>query len=51
METESPLGRIRHLRPVAILSETPAHWTRPPVPLGHDRPAWDDPAAQPNRDR
>jgi crotonobetainyl-CoA:carnitine CoA-transferase CaiB-like acyl-CoA transferase len=42
METESPLGRIRHLRPVAILSETPARWTRPPVPLGHDRPAWDD---------
>lgn len=42
METESPLGRIRHLRPVAVLSETPTRWTRPPVPLGHDRPAWDD---------
>ena len=41
METASPLGRIRHLRPVALLSETPAHWTQPPVPLGHDRPVWE----------
>lgn len=41
METESPLGRIRHLSPVAVLSETPARWARPPVPLGHDRPVWD----------
>ena len=40
METASPLGRIRHLRPVAILGETPAHWTQPPVPLGYDRPEW-----------
>lgn len=44
METESPLGRIRHLKPVAVLSQTRAHWTRPPVPLGHDRLAWDDTA-------
>ena len=51
METESPLGRIRHLRPVAMLSETPAHWTRPPVALGHDRPVWDELAAQPTRNR
>ena len=51
METDSPLGRIRHLRPVAILSETPARWTQPPVPLGHDRPAWDDSAAPPNRNQ
>ena len=51
MDTESPLGRICHLRPVAILSETPARWTQPPVPLGHDRPAWDDLAAQPSRNR
>jgi hypothetical protein len=42
METGSPLGRILHLRPVTVLSQTPARWTRPPVPLGHDRPAWDD---------
>lgn len=48
METESPLGRIRHLRPVAVLAETLARWTRPPVPLGHDRPAWEDSAPRPN---
>jgi crotonobetainyl-CoA:carnitine CoA-transferase CaiB-like acyl-CoA transferase len=42
METDSPAGRIRHLGPVAVLSETPARWTQPPVPLGHDRPAWED---------
>ncbi len=47
METESPLGRIRHLKPVAVLSETPARWTQPPVPLGHDRPAWDASTARP----
>src|SRR5471032_754637 len=51
METESPFGRIRHLKPVAILSETPAQWTRPPVPLGHDRPVWDDSTLRPNRNR
>lgn len=51
METESPLGRIRHLRPVAVLSETPTRWTRPPVPLGHDRPAWDDSTVRRNRNR
>jgi crotonobetainyl-CoA:carnitine CoA-transferase CaiB-like acyl-CoA transferase len=49
METESPLGRIRHLRPAAILSATPARWTRPPVPLGYDRPAWDDSSVHLNR--
>jgi crotonobetainyl-CoA:carnitine CoA-transferase CaiB-like acyl-CoA transferase len=51
METESPLGRIRHLKPVAVLSETPGCWTRPPVPLGHDRPAWDDSIVERNRNR
>ena len=40
LETLSPLGRIRHLAPVARMSETPAYWARPPVPLGHDAPAW-----------
>jgi hypothetical protein len=42
METDSPFGCIRHLRPVAVLSQTPARWTRPPVALGHHQPAWDD---------
>jgi len=40
LETPSPLGRIRHLAPVARMSETPPYWARPPVPLGHDAPAW-----------
>ena len=40
METDSPAGRIGHLKPVVQMSETPAHWTRPPVPLGHHQPEW-----------
>ncbi len=38
--TPSPLGLIRHLAPVARMSETPSRWARPPVPLGHDAPVW-----------
>ena len=33
-ETPSPVGLIRHLSPVAELSLTPPHWTRPPLPPG-----------------
>jgi len=40
METASPLGTIRHVRPVAQMPETPPRWARPPVPLGHDAPKW-----------
>jgi crotonobetainyl-CoA:carnitine CoA-transferase CaiB-like acyl-CoA transferase len=40
METRSPLGTIRHLAPVARMSETPPYWARPPGPLGHDAAAW-----------
>ena len=40
METDSPAGRIGHLKPVVQLSETPARWLRPPVPLGHHRAEW-----------
>jgi crotonobetainyl-CoA:carnitine CoA-transferase CaiB-like acyl-CoA transferase len=39
-ETPSPLGSIRHLAPVAQMSETPPRWERPPVPLGHDPAVW-----------
>jgi len=39
-ETESPAGRIGHLKPVVRLSETPPYWARPPVPLGYHRPEW-----------
>jgi crotonobetainyl-CoA:carnitine CoA-transferase CaiB-like acyl-CoA transferase len=40
MDTRSPAGVITHLRPVVQMSETPARWARPPVPLGHHRPEW-----------
>ena len=39
-QSPSPLGLIRHLAPVARMSATPPRWARPPVPLGHDAPAW-----------
>jgi hypothetical protein len=39
-ETPSPMGLIRHLLPVARMSETPPCWASPPVPLGHDAPVW-----------
>jgi len=40
MDTQSPAGLITHMKPVVQLSETPARWARPPVPLGHHRPEW-----------
>jgi crotonobetainyl-CoA:carnitine CoA-transferase CaiB-like acyl-CoA transferase len=33
-------SRIRYLRPVLQLSQTPPYWSRPPVPLGTHAPAW-----------
>jgi len=39
-EMDAPDGRIRFLRPVVRLSETPSHWTRPPVPLGYHAASW-----------
>jgi crotonobetainyl-CoA:carnitine CoA-transferase CaiB-like acyl-CoA transferase len=38
----TPFGRLRHVAPAARLSETPACWTRPAVPLGTDAPTWPD---------
>ncbi len=40
-ESETPYGRLRHLAPVERLSETPAHWARPTVPLGSHEPVWE----------
>jgi crotonobetainyl-CoA:carnitine CoA-transferase CaiB-like acyl-CoA transferase len=37
---ETPYGNLRFLAPVAQLSETPARWERPAVPLDHDPPVW-----------
>jgi hypothetical protein len=40
MVSRTPAGPLRHLKPVAQLSETPAYWARPSVPLGYHRPVW-----------
>jgi crotonobetainyl-CoA:carnitine CoA-transferase CaiB-like acyl-CoA transferase len=40
MVTETPSGPLQHLKPVAQLSETPARWARPSVPLGYHKPVW-----------
>jgi crotonobetainyl-CoA:carnitine CoA-transferase CaiB-like acyl-CoA transferase len=40
MDTMSPMGRLTHLAPVVQMSETPARWERPSVPLGSSMPAW-----------
>jgi hypothetical protein len=40
MTSATPFGRLRHLAPIVQLSETPAHWDRPAVPIDHDEPAW-----------
>lgn len=45
MTSETPGGPLRHLRPVAEMSETPPHWARPSVPLGHHPPVWPVPGA------
>lgn len=39
-ETDSPAGRLKHLKPAVAMSETPPRWERPAVPLGHHAPAW-----------
>jgi crotonobetainyl-CoA:carnitine CoA-transferase CaiB-like acyl-CoA transferase len=40
MVSDTPSGKLRHLRPVVQLSETPAYWARPSVPLGYHQPVW-----------
>jgi len=39
-ECDSPFGRLTHVVPAARLSDTPASWSRPPVPLGTHAPVW-----------
>lgn len=39
-EMDAPDGRIRYLKPVLGLSETPPFFDRAPVPLGYHPPAW-----------
>jgi hypothetical protein len=38
--TDTPFGRLTFIRHAAHLSETPARWSRPPVPLGTHAPIW-----------
>ncbi|WP_158215290.1 CoA transferase [Candidimonas nitroreducens] len=40
MESDSPVGRLRHLAPVAQMSLTQGHWCRPAVPLGSHPAQW-----------
>jgi hypothetical protein len=42
VETDTPFGRLRHLKPALELSETPPFWARPAVPLGSHQPVWPD---------
>lgn len=37
---DTPYGRLTHLRPVPLMSETPARWDLPSVPLGTHQPVW-----------
>ncbi|HLY47472.1 MAG TPA: CoA transferase [Stellaceae bacterium] len=40
IESVTPAGRLKHLKPTVQLSETPPFWARPSVPLGYNEPAW-----------
>ena len=40
IETDTPAGRLKHLKPTVQLSETPPFWARPSVPLGYNEPVW-----------
>lgn len=44
MVSETPSGPLKHLTPVAKLSETPPFWARPSVPLGYHKPVWPEQA-------
>ncbi len=39
-DAETPFGTLRHVVPAPRLSETPAFWSRPAVPLGTHEAAW-----------
>ncbi len=38
--SDTPVGRLTHLKPTVQMSETPPRWARPSVPLGYNEPAW-----------
>ncbi len=39
-EMDTPFGRLTYVRHAAKFSDTPAHWARPPAPLGTHAPVW-----------
>jgi crotonobetainyl-CoA:carnitine CoA-transferase CaiB-like acyl-CoA transferase len=39
-EMDTPQGRLTFVKHAAVLSETPALWARPPVPLGTHAAVW-----------
>jgi hypothetical protein len=39
-EVDSGFGRLTAVQHAAVLSDTPAHWERPSVPVGTHAPAW-----------
>ena len=38
--SDSGFGRLTAVRHAAVLSETPAHWERPSMPLGSHEARW-----------
>jgi hypothetical protein len=40
VESDTAYGRIKYLAPVVQMSETPARWDLPTVPLGTHQPVW-----------
>jgi len=45
IDSDTPVGKLRHLGPTVQLSETNPHWARPSVPLGYNPPVWPTRAA------
>jgi hypothetical protein len=39
-ENDSGFGRLTTVKHAAVLSETPAHWVRPSMPLGTHKTEW-----------
>jgi len=40
LECDTAWGRLAHLGPGVVMSETPPRWERPPAPLGSSAPDW-----------
>ena len=38
IDSDTSVGRLRHLGPTEHLSETPPNWARPSIPLGYNKP-------------